>query len=157
MELFDYKKKKKPSKFVSKMIKLKVDELYRSDRQTPFKKNQLKLLTRFLSKKNWQCKYAFWKQKRKNGLYLLFIIDHSPGRGRKCAMDHSIEVVGTRKLSDLEHEEVCANFGCVNRVMQSWYYKSPDEIAKEDLKYGVKTPQSILDKFEFNKYLWNSH
>ena len=153
MKIFDNKLNKEVSFEEQISINKKIDQLYNFDRNKPFKEDDLSFLTRYVSKLNWKCKYAFWKQKRKNDLYILFIIDHFPERGRRCAMDNSIEVVGSRHISDIEHEELCANIGCCNRVMQTWSYKSVSDLIKEDALYDIATPQKVIDRFKLNGFL----
>lgn len=122
-----------------------LDELYniKGRRFTP---DEIKFLKSKLPKKKWLVKYCIWKQKRINGLYILFIIDHFPNKIRKTAMDNSIEVISTRMLSDYEYNEVIENYGCNKRVYQCFDYATIESLIHEDKKCQAITPTEFINE-----------
>jgi hypothetical protein len=111
-----------------------------------FTEAEKKFLRKKLPKSKWKIKYCIWKQERRNGLYILFLIDHFPGKIRPPAMDKAIEVIAKRDLTDAEYEEQIENFGCCNRVYQCYDYKDIEWLIHEDSLYGVKTPQEFINE-----------
>jgi hypothetical protein len=124
---------------------MKLDDLY-NVKGRKFTDKEKAFLRKKLPKSKWKIKYCIWKQERRNNRYILFLIDHFPGKIRPPAMDKAIEVIVTREISDLEYEEQIENFGCCKRVYECWDYLDIEYLIHEDQKYGVKTPQVFINE-----------
>lgn len=111
-----------------------------------FTEEEKAFIKKHIPKRRFLVKYAIWKQHRKNGLYIVFIIDNFPLRGRPTAMDHAIEVISTRELTEHEYNEEIENYGCNNRVMKCWDYKDVDWLIYEDKNVGAETPQKFINE-----------
>lgn len=89
-------------------------------------------------------KYCIWKQHRHNGCYIFFAMDFMPFRVRKSGIDNSLEVVSTRKLTELEKLEQAQNYGTNSRIIEGYNYRDIENLIDEDLKYDVQTPEKFI-------------
>lgn len=125
--------------------KLSIYNLWSKPLDQKFTETEIEYLKKQFPKKKFLIKYGVWKQERKNEKYITFIIDNTPYRIRPCAADRSIEVIATRKITNIEWLEELQNFGCNSRVMQAWNYKYIEQLIKGDKRYGIETPEIFIE------------
>lgn len=105
---------------------------------------ELAILKLAFPKEHFLVKYAFWKQERRNGKYVVIIIDNFPDRSRPCAVDRALEIMCTRTLTDIEWMDELQNFGCNSRVMHMWEYRLIEQLVKGDKLCGAETPKDFI-------------
>lgn len=139
------------------MIPSEVHEMiYKQPKNVLFSDDQIEILKKWYPKTKFDINFATWKQKRHDEAYILFIIDLAPGRRRKCAMDHSINVVATRELTDSEHFEVLQNIDCWNRVMRTWSYRTIEDLIEDERRNGNIVPDKFINHCKENGWTkWN--
>jgi hypothetical protein len=103
-------------------------------------------IRKHVPKSKFKARYCLWKQERRNGLYILFIIDHFPNKVRPTAMDRAIEVVVSRDLTEHEYNECIENYGCVNRIYETYHYRDVEWLIHEDQLVGAKTPEIFINE-----------
>jgi len=127
-------------------IQMRLLDLCNEPRDQPLSKEDVSFIKDNVPIESYKVKYGIWKQVRRNGKCIIFIIDSEPLRLRKCAADHSIEVVCTRELTLKEYDEEIQNWGCNNRVMKTWGYEHVENLIADDKKYGIETPEKFIEK-----------
>ncbi len=92
--------------------------------------------------------YGIWRQDRKNGKYIVFLVDFESSSIKRSAIFKSVEIISTRKPSPIEMQEFAENFGfrCNNRKFKGWNYKNIEQLIADDQKYNLKTPQKFVDE-----------
>jgi len=126
-------------------------DLYGYPANKPFNDEEIKFLKKKISIRNFKVYYGFWKKSYKN-LNIFLAIDHFPAQSRKSSVENSMEIIHTRELHPDEYDEIIHNYGRNNRKYQIWFYSNVDQLIKDDLKYGIKTPQSFIEQCETRGY-----
>jgi len=124
-------------------------DLYSKPPSYKFNKEEIELIKEHMPKTKYTIKYCIWKQHRMNGKYILFVIENCSST-RKSAFEHSIEVICTREITDIEYQEEIENMGCNNRRFEAWSYATIDQLIEADKRYQVKTPQIFIDRCKRN-------
>lgn len=97
-----------------------------------------------IPKNKYRAFYAIWRQHRKNGKYIAFIIDNGNGLRRRSAIFKSIEIISERDLTNVEYTEQIKNFGCNSRRFTVWNYDSLFQLQQDESKYGLQVPEKFI-------------
>ena len=99
-----------------------------------------------IPKKKTRLRYGIWKPIQRNGCQIVLMVEFNIHVGRRPGVDNSIEFIADVPLSDLEYEEEVANFGCNNRTYTQYKYSTIEQVIREDLKCGYKTPEKFINE-----------
>jgi hypothetical protein len=77
---------------------------------------------------------------------IAFLIDFMPYSDKVSFVERQLDIISKRKISDLEYEELVANFGMDRRRFRIWNYYAIEFLQEEDNLYGVETPQIMIDE-----------
>lgn len=126
-------------------------DLYSKAVDIPFTEEEIEYIKQKIPSNRFRIKYGFWKKSIK-GLHLFYAIDYMPEQIRKSGVDHSMKVISTRLPNEIEYDEIIANFGACNRKYRIYFYKTIEEIIKEDKKYKIETPLEFIQEAINQKY-----
>lgn len=95
-------------------------------------------------RKHSKLRYGIWKNEQRNGLQIVILNQFQIQQGRKPGMDNAIEFIAEVPLSEKEYEEGVANWGMIPRAYLMYKYKTIEQVIREDLKCGYKTPDVFI-------------
>lgn len=129
----------------SQKVKDRIFDIYRADGKLT--QEEFDFLKKHVDRNSFIAVYGVWKQNRRNGLYLTFMT-YDNFTARRAAFWKSIVNCGERPLTDHEFDEELWNIRFRTRVAVGYDYKDLATLMQEDMKYGIFTPNEIVEKIQ---------
>ncbi len=121
-------------------------DLYSKPVSYQFSTEETEEIKKHFKKSDIRVKYCIYNKHSKRGTYIGVLFDLIPLAPRRSAYMNYWKVMAERPCSELEYEELVANFGCNRRRFIVYPYKTIDFLQKEDALYQVKTPSVFVKK-----------
>ena len=128
------------------MNKEKIDVLDIMGKKERLTDEEKEFIRKNYLRKRSRIRYGIWKQEQRNGKQIIVLIEFSIHPGRRPGLDKAIDFIAEQPLSKKEYEEQVENFGCNSRVYTAYRYENVEQVIKEDVKCGYKTPQIFINR-----------
>lgn len=124
----------------------RLHKLYSKPREYRFNEEEKTFIRKMIPRKETRIRYGIWKQKQRNGLQIVIMIEPQIHfGGRRPGVDNSIEFISDEPLSEKEYEEyTIENHGAFNRTYIMYRYENIEQVMREDIKCGAVTPEKFI-------------
>lgn len=125
---------------------LEILELWKKPSSYKFNQEELKSIKEHIRKNSYKAKYAIYKPVSSKDIYIGFFIDSEPYSVRKSGIENNWNFICERDITNIEYQELIANFGTNKRRFIVYQYKYIEQLIMDDNKYNIRTPEIFVEK-----------